>query len=185
MRDLAGTGEPLPGVMAFDFRGGRIAAMNDLILADMRTPQPSPGALHGDNILNRRATECLFDARPLPPGLATLRPRLYGALAAYLARHRPDLTGRPFRHRSWCNHYKPNEGVPWHDHAGTPVVAVYYVQGHGDLIVADPGDPTLCRRIETHPGRMILMAGTRRHCSSPHFGPAGTRVCLPVNFHFP
>lgn len=185
MRDLAARSEPLPGVMTFDFRGPRIAAMNDLILLAMRTPEPTAAAVHGDNILNRRATECLFERDPLPLGLSLLRPRLYGALGAYLARHRPDLHGRPFRHRSWCNRYRPNEGVPWHDHAETPVVAVYSVKGDGgDLIVADDGDPGLCHRIATPPGRLVIMAGGRRHCSTPNFGPVEPRVCLPVNFHF-
>ncbi|MCF3628155.1 hypothetical protein RJ527_08770 [Thalassospiraceae bacterium LMO-SO8] len=185
MRDLVQRSEPLPGVMAFDFAGGRIAAMNDLILAEMRTAEVTPDSIHGDNILNRRATQCLFDRTPLPPGLGALAERLYAALAVYVGRWRPEFVGAPFRHRSWCNHYKPNEGVPWHDHAETPVVAVYSVKGDGgDLIIQDGTDPQRCHRVETPPGRMIFMDGRLRHCSTPNFGPVAARVSLPVNFTF-
>lgn len=185
MRDLVRRSEPIPEVMAFDFAGGRIAAMNDLILAEMRTAEATPDSLHGDNILNRRATECLFDRRPLPPGLNTLAERLYAALAVYLERWQPGLVGRPFRHRSWCIHYKPNEGVPWHDHQETPVVAVYSVRGNGgDLIIQKQTDAMQCYRVETPPGRLIFMPGRLRHCSTPNFGPTETRVSLPINFQF-
>ncbi|MAN79625.1 MAG: hypothetical protein CMM77_12600 [Rhodospirillaceae bacterium] len=185
MRDLVHRSEPLPGVMAFDFAGGRITAMNDLILAELRTPTTTPDNIHGDNILNRRATECLFDRRPRPPGLSALAERLYAALAVYIGQRHPALIGAPFRHRSWCNHYKPNEGVPWHDHAETPVVAVYSVKGEGgDLIIQDRANPQRCHRVETPTGRLIFMDGRMRHCSSPNFGPVETRVSLPVNFTF-
>lgn len=185
MRDLVRRSEPLPGVMAFDFAGGRIAAMNDLIIREMRTAEHTVDSIHGDNILNRRAVHCLFDRDPLPPGLGALSERLYAALQVYLARRHPHLAGRPFRHRSWCNHYKPNEGVPWHDHAETPVVAVYSVSGSGgDLIIQDKDDPARCHRVETPPGRLIFMEGWMRHCSTPNFGPRDTRVSLPVNFRF-
>ncbi|HBC09224.1 MAG TPA: hypothetical protein DC046_16825 [Rhodospirillaceae bacterium] len=185
MRDLVRQSEPIPEVMTFDFAGGRIAAMNDLILAEMRTTDATPDRIHGDSILNRRATKCLFDRKPLPPGLAGLAERLYAALAIYLERWHPTLVGRPFRHRSWCNHYKPNEGVPWHDHGETPVVAVYSVQGNGgDLIIQDEADPARCHRLDTPPGRLIFMAGNMRHCSTPNFGPVAARVSLPVNFMF-
>lgn len=184
MRDLARRTEPLPGVMAFDFRGGRIAAMNDLILREMRTTERTPAAVHGDNILNRRAVLCLFDRRPLPPGLTALMERLYAALRVYLTRSHPHLASLPFRHRSWCNHYEPNEGVPWHDHAETPVVAIYSVKGDGDLIIQDKDNPIRCHRVETPPGRLIFMEGWMRHCSAPNFGPQETRVSLPVNFSF-
>ncbi|MEQ9556209.1 MAG: hypothetical protein RIG67_10570 [Rhodospirillales bacterium] len=171
--------------MTFDFAGGRIAAMNDLILSEMRTAKATPDRIHGDNILHRRATECLFERTPLPPGLAGLAERLYAALAVYLERWHPSLVGRPFRHRSWCNHYKPNEGVPWHAHGETPVVAVYSVRGSGgDLIIQDDADPARCHRVETPPGRLIFMTGRMRHCSTPNFGPAEARVSLPVNFMF-
>ena len=185
MRDLAGYADAGPGVTIFDFTGGRVAAINDMILEEMRTGDPTPAARYGDDILNRRATGCLFDYDPLPPGLAGLAARLYPALAAYLGRHRPDLVGLPFRHRSWCNHFKPNEGVPWHDHRSTPVVAVYSVKGGGgDLIIQDPDMPHRCHRLETPPGRLIFMPGALRHCSTPNFGPEETRVSLPVNFSF-
>ncbi|UTW51495.1 hypothetical protein KFF05_16580 [bacterium SCSIO 12827] len=185
MRDLARWSEPIPKIMIFDFAGGRIAAMNDLILAEMRTVDATPDSIHGDNIVNRRATECLFDRRPLPPGLTGLVERLYAALAVYLERWHPALIDRPFRHRSWCNYYKPNEGVPWHDHGETPVVAVYSVQGDGgDLIIQDDSDPARCHRVETPPGRLIFMPGHLRHCSTPNFGPINMRVSLPVNFQF-
>tara|TARA_R110001592_G_scaffold64194_1_gene197394 strand:- start:3542 stop:4144 length:603 start_codon:yes stop_codon:yes gene_type:complete len=185
MRDLVRRTEPIPEVMIFDFAGGRIAAMNDLILMEMRTTDATPNRIHGDNILNHRATECLFDRRPLPPELASLAERLYAALAVYLERWHPSLAGRPFRHRSWCNHYRPNEGVPWHDHGETPVVAIYSVQGYGgDLIIQDDADPARCHRLDTPPGRLIFMAGRMRHCSTPNFGPVAARVSLPVNFMF-
>ena len=185
MRDLVRRTEPTPEVMIFDFAGGRITAMNDLILAEMRTTDVTPDSIYGDNVLNRRATECLFDRKPLPPGLAGLAERLYAALAVYLERWHPSLVDRPFRHRSWCNHYKPNEGVPWHDHGKTPVVTVYSVKGDGgDLIIQDEADSMHCHRVETPPGRLIFMPGHLRHCSTPNFGPIETRVSLPVNFQF-
>jgi|GEM_PF-1572669 len=185
MRDLVRRSEPIPEIMVFDFAGGRISAMNNLILAEMRTTQATPGSIYGDNILNRQATECLFDRRPLPPGLSALKERLYAALTIYLERWQPDLVGQPFRHRSWCNHFKPNEGMPWHDHAETPIVAVYLVGGDGgDLIIQDETDAMRCHRVETLPGRLIFMPGRLRHCSTPNFGPIETRVSLPVNFRF-
>lgn len=185
MRDLARRSEPIPEVMTFDFSGGRITAMNDLILAEMRTTKSTPDPIHGDDILNQRATVCLFDRSPLSPGLSALKGRLYAGLAVYLERWQPGLVGRPFRHRSWCNHFKPNEGVPWHDHAETPIVAVCMIRGNGgDLIIQDETDAMRCHRVETPPGRLIFMPGRLRHCSTPNFGPIETRVSLPINFQF-
>jgi hypothetical protein len=127
----------------------------------------------------------LFDRHPVPSGLSALAKRLYAALDVYLERWHPALVGQPFRHRSWCNHYKPNEGVPWHDHGKTPVVAIYSIKGEGgDLIIQDDTDPMRCHRVETPSGRLILMAGHIRHCSTPNFGPVAARVSLPVNFQF-
>jgi hypothetical protein len=185
MRDLARSFSPLRNVEAFDFAGGRIEAMNQMILEEMKTETPTPRSVHGQNILENRATKCLFAAEPLRQGLRTLKRHLYESLAVYLDHWRPDLAGRPFRHRSWCNHYQPNEGVPWHDHAGTPIVAVYSVKGNGgDLIIADPENPNLCHRVTTPPGRLMFMNGGLQHCSTPNFGPSEKRVSLPVNFYF-
>lgn len=183
--DLQNRFEATPGVVVFDFRGARTTAINEAVLEELRTPAPTRNGIHGQHIRENRATRCLFDRDPLPPGLSSLRTRIYRALALYLIDHLPDAVGRPFRHRSWCNHYDPNEGVPWHNHAETPVVSISSIKGDGgDLIIQDPDISDVCHRIQTPPGRMIFMPGVLQHCSTPNFGPDETRVSLPVNFYF-
>lgn len=185
MRDLVRSFIPLPDVMVFEFEGGRITAMNDAIIRELKTDAPTAPSAHGENILENRATDCLFDRTPLPAGLRNLKGRLYESLSIYLDTFHAALAGRPFLHRSWCNHYPPNQGVPWHRHARTPVVCLYSIKGNGgDLMIEDVNDPQLCHRIATPPGRLIFFPGRLRHCSTPNFGPTETRISLPVNFYF-
>lgn len=181
---VAGLPESLAQVVAYDFTGPRTLAMNEAIFHSLQTEAHVVSPPHGENIREQRATRCVFDMEPLPVGLRLFRPRLYEALRDYRARWRPDLVGVALGHRSWVNHYGPDQGIPWHAHGRSQVVAVYVLRGteRSDLIVEDPQTPGVCFRVGMPTGRLLFMSGNIWHCASPNFS-ATTRAVLAVNFY--
>lgn len=188
VRDLDRIERLTPMIDVYDFRGPRIDVMNEGLIAVVAgNGDIDDNALYRDkNILNKGPImPCLLTNRSTDPVVRGLKSRILACFRHYMITHHPEQANDTYQHRSWCNHYGPSVGAPWHDHTqmGASFSAVYAITPGIDchFLFIEKRRATTARMVDMPAGRLLIMPSNLVHCTTPNAGPE-TRITLPVDF---